>query len=214
MARRLRIEWRRGDKVTARLAMPSRPRTTGVLLAHGAGVGQDSAWMTYMRQALAAHRYPTMTFDYPYIEAGRRRPDQAPKLEECHVAAAVRLGEYTKHVVLAGKSMGGRIGGHVAERVGAAGLGFFGYPFMSISGAVRSLDHLEVDIPKLFVAGTRDPMGPTDRVRRAVGRLPNAEALLIEDGDHSLKVPKRSGRTLEEVLDGVADATAAWLRQL
>ena len=170
--------------------------------------------MLHMREALAARGYPTMTFDYPYIEAGRRRPDHASKLEQCHLAAAARLGGYVRRVVLAGKSMGGRIGGHIAAEAGAVGLVFYGYPFVSISGAVRPLDHLASDVPKLFVSGTRDRMGPTDRLRRAVSDLPNAEALLIEGGDHSLKVPKRTGQSLEEMLDGVAGATAAWLQQL
>lgn len=167
--------------------------------------------MLRMRDALAGHGYPTMTFDYPYIEAGRRRPDHSSKLEECHLAAAARLGEYAERLVLAGKSMGGRIGGHVASQAGATALVFFGYPFVSISGTSRPLEHLGDDTPKLFVSGSRDRMGPSGRVRRAVGSLPNAEALLIEGGDHSLQLPKSSGRSLDETLDAVAEATAAWL---
>ncbi|MDH3731658.1 MAG: alpha/beta fold hydrolase [Acidimicrobiia bacterium] len=215
MARRLRIEWRAGSKVTAQLAMPRRPRGVGVLLAHGAGAGQSSWFMATVRDALAAAGYPALTFDYPYIEEGRRRPDQAPKLVECHRAAAERLGSYVREIVLGGKSMGGRIGGHVADDVDAAGLLFYGYPLVAIGGKVRPLDHLAtLDMPKLFVAGTRDTMSPLPRLRRAISVLPNAEAALIEGGDHSLNVPKSVGLSQAEILDGVVQITVDWLERL
>jgi predicted alpha/beta-hydrolase family hydrolase len=216
MARRLRIEWRRGDKVTALLRMPSQHRSLGVVLAHGAGAGQTSWFMAFLRDGLAGLGYPTMTFDYPYMEAGRRSPDRPTVLEECHRAAAARLADYVDGVVLGGKSMGGRIGGHVAAAAGARGLVFYGYPLVAIgSGKVRPLDHLAgLSIPKLFVSGTRDRMGPLPRLRGAVASLPAAEAALIDGGDHSLKVPKSSGLSHADVLDGVVTITGDWLAGL
>jgi predicted alpha/beta-hydrolase family hydrolase len=169
--------------------------------------------MTTLREALAVGGYPTMTFDYPYMEAGRGRPDRTAILEECHRAAATRLGDYATRVVLGGKSMGGRIGGHVAADAGAAGLLFYGYPLVAMgSGVVRPLDHLvALDIPKLFFAGTRDQMSPLPRLRRAIATIPNAEAAIIEGGDHSLKVPKAAGMSHAEVLNGVVQMTTDWL---
>lgn len=185
------------------------------MLAHGAGAGQSSWFMTTVRNALAEAGYPAMTFDYPYVEEGRSRPDHATKLMECHAAAARRLGTYVPTVVLGGKSMGGRIGGHVAADVGAAGLLFYGYPLVAIGGKVRPLDHLvSLGIPKLFFSGTRDPMSPLPRLRRAVSVIPNAEAALIDGGDHSLKVPKAAGLSHAEVLDGVISITSDWLEKL
>ncbi len=195
--------------------MPRRSKGVGVLLAHGAGAGQSSWFMTTVRNALATAGYPAMTFDYPYIEESRRRPDHATKLMECHTAAARRLGTYVPRVVLGGKSMGGRIGSHVAADVGAAGLLFYGYPLVAIGGKVRPLDHLaSLEIPKLFVAGTRDQMSPLPRLRRAISVTPNAEAALIDGGDHSLKVPKSAGLSHAEVLDGVIHITTDWLERL
>jgi predicted alpha/beta-hydrolase family hydrolase len=210
MARRLRIEWRQGDKVTGLLAMPPRPRSLGVLLAHGAGAGQRSWFMETVRDGIAGLGYPVMTFDYPYIEAGRRRPDHASRLEQCHLAASGRFAGYVDGMVLAGKSMGGRIGGHIAAEAGAVGLVFLGYPLVS-GGRARPLDHLvALDLPKLFVSGTRDPMAPLAQLRRAVGALPAAEGALIEGGDHSLKVPK--GRLPHaDVLEGVVHIIGDWL---
>jgi predicted alpha/beta-hydrolase family hydrolase len=171
--------------------------------------------MTTLRQGLAAGGYPSMTFDYPYIEAGRGRPDRAAILENSHRAAAARLGEYAARVVLGGKSMGGRIGGHVAAEVGAVGLVFYGYPLVSISGVVRPLDHLmSLDIPKLFFGGTRDRMSPLPRLRRAIAAIPNAEAAMIEGGDHSLKAPRAAGMSHSDVLAGVVQITSDWLESL
>jgi len=215
MARRLRIEWRRGHKVTAYLSMPSQPLATGVVLAHGAGAGQASWFMTTVREGLAAAGYPAMTFDYPYLEAGRRRPDHVSILEDAHRAAAHRLAAYVPSIVLGGKSMGGRVGGHVAGELGAAGLLFYGYPLVSIGGKVRPLDHLRaLDIPQLFVSGTRDPMGPLPRLQAAIATIPNAEAVLIEGGNHSLAVPKAAALSSAEILEGVIQITAHWLGEI
>src|SRR5665811_1274014 len=123
MTRRLQIEWSAGRKVTGLLSMPDRPRKIGLLLAHGAGAGQQSPFVVHIRNGLAAGRYPTMSFNYPYSEAGRKSPDHPKTALAAHGAAADRLGTYTKKVVLAGKSMGGRLGSHLAvDRSDVAGL--------------------------------------------------------------------------------------------
>ena len=107
MARRLKL--RAGDiTVTARLAMPASGAQTGIVLAHGAGAGQDHPWMVTMRESLAARGLPTMTFNYAYTESGRKAPDRPPKLLAVHAAALERMFRYVDIVILAGKSMGGR----------------------------------------------------------------------------------------------------------
>ena len=75
MARNLRIEWQPGRKVAARLAVPKDADLPAVLLAHGAGAGQHHPFLTGLRERLKHAGHPTLTFDYPYIEAGRRAPD-------------------------------------------------------------------------------------------------------------------------------------------
>ena len=69
--------------------------------------------MVAARTDLAARGFIVMTFNYAYTEAGRKAPDRLPKLIDVHSAAAQRLASYADSVVLAGKSMGGRVGGHV-----------------------------------------------------------------------------------------------------
>lgn len=213
MTRRLRIEWRKGDKVTGRLAMPAQPRDTAILLAHGAGLGQDHAWMVRVREGLAAAGYPTLTFDYPYMEAGRRSPG-SPKVNlACHAASADRLAAYCDRVVLAGKSMGGRLGSHVAaDGWPAAALVFFGYPLVAPGKMeARDTSHLDaIDAPLLFVSGTRDQLCPLELLEPLVARL-GAEAALVEGGGHGFSV--RGGPPVEEILDGVVGTTVAWLAE-
>lgn len=219
MARRLKIEWAPGEKVTGRLSMPAGGRSddVGVVVAHGAGVGQDHPFMTQVREGLAAAGYPTLTFNYAYTEAGRRAPDRPPKLLAVHEAAADRLAQYCSRVILAGKSMGGRVASHLAGDTGwpAAALAYLGYPLVPMGGGEpRPTDHLQrIVVPQLFVAGTRDRLSPPPLIEPLAASLPDADVIVVPDGDHSFTVPKRTGRTNEEVLGDVIAEVADWLLQ-
>ncbi len=194
--------------------MPPQAGPVGVLLAHGAGAGQDSPFIVHIREGLAAAGYAVLTFNYPYAEEGRRRPDPQPRLLECHRAAAARLRSYVPAIVFAGKSMGGRIGSHVvADGAPASGLLFYGYPLVAPgSGMPRSVEHLHtIRVPMLFLAGTRDRLCPLDLLEDVLSGLPAAEAAIIEDGDHSFRIPARAGVTGEEVLDGLVAMSVDWL---
>lgn len=216
VARRLVIKWSESEKVTARLIVPSGGSGVGVLLAHGAGVGQDHAFMVTLRDALAAHGLVVMTFNYAYTEAGRKAPDRLPKLLEVHAAAANRLAGYCERVVIAGKSMGGRVGSHLVGDIGwpAHALVYYGYPLVPLGkGTPRDTTHLaEIVVPQLFFAGTRDRLSPPDQIASLAKTLPTAAVEVIEGGDHSFKVPKASGRTHDEVICDLADLTASRLQ--
>lgn len=215
MARRLRIEWHPGRKVTARLAVPPTPSGPAVLLAHGAGAGQGHPFMDGLRRRLAAAGHPTMTFDYPYTEEGRTAPDRPPTLLACHRAALHRLAGYGWPVVLAGKSMGGRMASHLAaDERGPIGLVFYGYPLVSLSrGTVRPTGHLTGSrMRMLFFAGTRDRMAPLDELRPVVEGIRRATLEVVDGADHGFKVLKRIGTTEEEVLDLLAGRTVRWIR--
>ncbi len=215
MARRLVVRWGDMGKVTARLDVPATDCDKGVLLAHGAGAGQDHEFMVTLRHRLAESGLGVMTFNYAYTEEGRKAPDRLPKLLEVHRAAADRLSAYFAEVYLGGKSMGGRVGSHLAGDLGwpAAGLIYFGYPLVALGkGEPRDTAHLErISAPQLFFAGTRDRLSPPDLIRPLARRLPAATAEITEDGDHSFKVPKRAGRTYADVIAGLAASTAAWI---
>jgi predicted alpha/beta-hydrolase family hydrolase len=133
------------------------------------------------------------TFDYPYMARGKRRPDPQPELIAAHVAAlaAARARHPALPTVLVGKSMGSRIGCHVAtvERVQA--IVCLGYPLRGAgkNGKLRDQILLALEAPILFVQGTRDPLCPLDLLAavRAKMNAPN-ELYVVEGGDHSLEV--------------------------
>ncbi len=214
MARRLVVEWAPQEKVTARLVVPGGATGTGVLLAHGAGAGQDHSFMVMLRDALAATGLTVMTFNYAYTEAGRRAPDRLPKLMDVHNAAADRLGQYCDRVVLAGKSMGGRVASHLAGDRGwpAHALVYYGYPLVPPGKSPRETQQLQaITVPQLFFAGTRDRLSPPDLIMPLAASLPEASVDLIDGGDHSFRVPKAAGRSYPDVIAGLASATARWL---
>lgn len=217
MTRTIAIEWRHNEIVTGRLAGP----TDGppVLLAHGAGAGQDHPGVAGLRDRLADHGLRILTFNYPFMEEGKRRPDQPPKLLECHQAALARFKAETgsDRVVLAGRSMGGRMGTYLAaERDDVAGLVLYAYPLHPAGKPERlRAGHLPgVTAPMLFFSGTRDSMARIELIEEHLRPLPGATIELIEDADHSFRVPKRTGRTFEEVLDQVAARSRDWLREV
>ncbi|MGI9609348.1 MAG: alpha/beta hydrolase family protein [Acidimicrobiia bacterium] len=208
------IVWE-GGEVSGRY-VPSEG-STGVLLAHGAGLGQDQEWMVYVRDGLAAAGIPVLTFNYPDMEAGRKAPNPARILLACHRAALAELRTRVDRVVLAGKSMGGRMGSHVAaegEEVG--GVVFYGYPLVGIGKTEpRDTSHLaDIGAPILLIQGTRDRMAPLDVITPVVESTHDATLHIIEDGDHSFRVLKRTGRDAWEVLDEVVGVTSSWISKL
>jgi uncharacterized protein len=159
------------------------------------------------------------TFDYDYMREQRRRPDRLPELIAAHRAAleaarALQPGP----VVLAGKSMGGRIGCHLSleERVDA--LICFGYPLCGGGDPAKLRDKVLRDLttPILFIQGTRDPLCPLELlepIRRGM-KAPN-ELFVVEGGDHSLNVSKTqlktAGETQEDVDQRTLDAIRTFL---
>jgi len=211
--------------VSAVVALPSgfkRPgRTPAIILAHGAGSDMASPFMSTVHSGLAREGYVAVKFNFPYTEARRRAPDPRPVLERCYravvdaVAADRTLAP--PWIAIGGKSLGGRIASYVAA-AGAAvrGLVFLGYP-LHPAGRPEALraDHLPaVTVPMLFVEGTRDTLCDLDRLRPVLARLPHASLHTIEGGDHSFRVPRRTGRADEEVWAEIVGVVARWLRGL
>lgn len=192
---------------------PGRDRPP-ILLAHGAGLGRHHPWMAGVRSRFVELGHLVLAFDYLYMHEGRKAPDRLPKLLDVHEAAAGFLEDLAGAMVLVGKSMGGRVGSHlVAERhQHAQGLVYLGYPLVAMGKTEpRNVDHIfEIDLPQLFISGTRDRMGPTDSIALVAGSAPRATAVFIDDGDHSLVPRKKSGRTLDENLDAAVEAFRAW----
>ena len=201
-----------GDVPIRSWADGSRP--VGWLIAHGAGAGHDHPWIRSLCERLSACGYPTWSFEYAYMAAGRRAPDRLPKLLDVHEAVAASVRPEVDALVLAGKSMGGRVGGHLVAdgRSDASGLAYLGYPLVPIGkDEPRDTSHLRlVGVPQLFVSGTRDRMGPLELMESVVRELPDARLVTIDDGDHSLKPRVATGRTLDDALDEAVASLDSW----
>jgi predicted alpha/beta-hydrolase family hydrolase len=197
---------------------PSDRPFAALVLAHGAGAGQTSAFMVRAAAELAARGISVATFDFPYITAKRSAPDRAPVLEAAWREAieAGREGLGGVPLFIGGKSMGGRISTHVASQGGAgtiAGLVLLGYPLHPPGQPGKRRDaHLPaIAEPMLFVQGSRDTFGTEDEIRALLPSLQHATLHAIAGGDHSFKVPGGKARQ-EPVFLGVMDTVAEWMR--
>lgn len=194
-----------------------------LVLGHGAGAPQTSDFMVAFAQALADRGFSTVTFNFPYMEQGRRLPDRAPILEAAFraVIAAVRdrADAARDRLVIGGKSLGGRMASHVAAAglEGLAGLVFLGYPLHPPAQPERlRAEHLaRIREPMLFVQGSRDAFGTPEELAPVLAPLgPAVRVHVVEGGDHSFAVPKRGPVPQAQVFARVQDEIARWLRAL
>ncbi len=131
------------------------------------------------------------SFDYPYMKEGKKRPDPAPKLIEAHRAELLAgRKKWGPRVILAGKSMGGRIGCHLALDEDVLGVLCLGYPLkgMGKGSALRDQVLLDLRAPACFVQGTRDSLCPLDLMKATLEKRPYPSMLhVVETGNHSLE---------------------------
>ena len=168
---------------------------------------------------LASHGVATLRYNFPYVEAKRKRPDHSSVLEAAVAVAAKTAGELAPGLPLiaGGKSLGGRMSSGAAASgmlSQVRGLAFLGFPLHAPAdpGTGRA-DHLgQVNLPLLFLQGTGDAFARLDLLTQVCGRLPRATLHLIEGGDHSFNVPKRSGRTKAEILGELSSTLSDWAR--
>lgn len=188
------------------------------LFAPGAGAPSTSGWMREWAARLATLGR-VVPFDYLYQLEGRRTPDRQPVLIAAHRAALQRAREaHAGPVYLAGKSMGGRMGCHVALEETVDGLICFGYPLVGVNGAVRDQVLLALRTRILFLQGTRDPLCPLERLAEVRGRMTAKSRLhVVEGGDHSLLARKidlkASGRTQEDLDREVLEVVATFIAE-
>lgn len=186
------------------------------VFAHGAGAGIEHPFMAAMATQLAEFRIATLRFQFPYMDARRRRPDP-PSVLIRTIRTAVARGLLEELPIFAGgKSMGGRMTSlaesmeHLPQVRGLVLLGFPLHPAKQAS-TTRGEHLSSVSLPMLFVQGTRDALADLGLLRPIIARLPRARLIEIADADHGFGVPKRSGRTDEVVLAEIAAEVAGWM---
>jgi predicted alpha/beta-hydrolase family hydrolase len=208
-----------------------------LVLAHGAGAPMDSPFLVTMAAGLARHGLRVARFEFPYMHArreagGRKAPDREPELRRAWLQALESIQAIEAiaaiegiaaseargggaGVWIGGKSMGGRIASLIADQAGVRGLVCLGYPFRP-PGAVAAVAekrtaHLrDLRTPALIVQGTRDSFGGPAEVA-GYTLAAGIRVHWIEDGDHSFKPRKSSGRTESQNLDEAVAAVAAFI---
>ena len=210
----------RDGGISAVLDAPAEP-AWGIVLAHGAGADMRHEFMEGVAERLVARGAAVFRYRFPYMEAGRKAPDKPALLVET-VAAAVTVAREAlpeTPLFLGGKSLGGRMSAQAAADAPAAetrGLIFFGFPLHPAGKpATDRAETVEAcPLPMLFLQGTRDRLADIELVREVVGRVSQRASLHeIEEADHGFHVPKRTGRSHEDVLDELADVADAWARR-
>jgi predicted alpha/beta-hydrolase family hydrolase len=190
------------------------------VLAHGAGAGMQHAFMEAAAGLLSEAGIATLRFQFPYTEAGGRRPDPPLLLEATVRAAVARAAEESLPVFAGGKSMGGRMTSQAQSQEplpGVKGLVFLGFPLHPPKRpADTRAKHLDrVTIPMLFLQGTRDELADLDLMRGVCSALGSRATLhVVDGGDHSFKVLKRSGRDNETVMHEVRDAISGFMKRI
>ena len=210
-----------GQRVSALLGAPHDARAVCVL-AHGAGAGMTHPFMAAVASGLAERGIAALRYQFPYMEQGGKRPD-SPKVAHATVRAAVlEAARLLPGLPLfaGGKSFGGRMTSQAqaaSALSGVRGLVFLGFPLHPPGqpGDERAKHLFDVQIPMLFLQGTRDEFAQLDLLEPLCKRLGSRATLkLFQDADHSFHVPARSGRKDSEVRNEKLDTMAEWILKL
>jgi predicted alpha/beta-hydrolase family hydrolase len=216
-AKRVAIAVSADERVSGLWQAPAKARAC-LVLAHGAGAGMAHPFMAAVADGLEARGVATLRYQFPYMERGSRRPDP-PKLAQATVRAAVaeaaRLAPKLP-LFAGGKSFGGRMTSQAQAATplpGVRGLVFLGFPLhpAGLPSDERAEHLFDVQIPMLFLQGTRDALAELKLLQPLMKRLGARATLnLFVDADHSFHVPARSGRKDADVMVELLDALADW----
>jgi hypothetical protein len=193
-----------------------------LVFGHGAGAGMRHEFMEAMAKRLAGHGIATFRYQFPYMEHGGKRPDAKPILLATVRSAVTAALEVAGDLAFlaGGKSMGGRMTSMAAAEAplpSVRGLVFFGFPLHPAGQpSTERASHLEhVAVPMLFLQGTRDSLADLDLLKPVCRKLGDLATLhIVEGGDHSFNVLRRSGKTGGQVLDELSDTVRQWSAQL
>lgn len=188
------------------------------MFAHGAGAGMTHPFMDKVAAGLSERHVATLRYQFPYMEKGSKRPD-SPAVAHAAVRAAVAEAARRCEgvpLIAGGKSFGGRMTSQaqaLQPLAGVRGLAFFGFPLHPAGkpSNERAKHLADIDVPMLFLQGTRDALAELTLLEPVVKSLGSSATLHpVKDADHSFHVLVRSGRNDDEVMNEILDAFAAW----
>jgi predicted alpha/beta-hydrolase family hydrolase len=217
-AQNLTIAIEGGASVSGLWLKPGAARAC-LVLAHGAGAGMAHRSMVALADGLFDRGVATLRYQFPYMERGSKRPDP-PSIAHAAVKAAVAEAARLAGALplfAGGRSFGGRMTSQaqaIAPLPHVHGLVFFAFPLHPAGKpSTARAEHLsDIDIPMLFLQGTRDELAQLDLLRSAITKLSErATLVLAQDADHAFHVPAKTGRKDMDVLAELLDAAAAWM---
>ncbi len=215
-----------GEKISALLSRPEQYDPSvkpAVILSHGAGNDIFNPLLTHMAHVLDHVGYLCLRFNFPYRDKGKKNPDSEEVLTSTWTRVYRFIREHPDYgatrIVAAGKSLGGRIASQAvaAGLMDTSGLIFLGYPLHppGKKDVIRDAHLHRINVPMLFFAGTHDPFCDTTILKDVLSRIDAPWTLeVIEEGDHSFKVPAHSGITEEQVYAKILGKTLSWLEKL
>jgi predicted alpha/beta-hydrolase family hydrolase len=191
-----------------------------VLMTHGAGAPMEHPFMSTSANLMAERGLAVLQYNFLYIQLGSKRPDHQKKT----VSTIIQAIEFQKKLsdlplFVGGKSYGGRMSSWaMAENneLAVSGLIYWGFP-LHAPGRPSSdrAGHLAgINIPMLFLQGTRDTLADLSLLKPVVKNTKSGELFIVEEGDHSFKVPKRTGKTNDEILVDLADKVEDWTKSI
>jgi predicted alpha/beta-hydrolase family hydrolase len=208
-----------GDAQVSGLWLAPQPVRACYVLAPGAGAGIRQASLEAIAAELGAHGIATLRYQFPYVERGSRRPDAPPI---CHATVRAAIAEAARlapavPLIAGGRSFGGRMTSQaqsIAPLAGVRGLAFLAFPLHPAGqpSETRATHLAKIEVPMLFLQGTRDALAELSLLRSVTARLGERATLhLLEGADHSFHVAARSGRTDAQVRSELVGALAEWV---
>lgn len=218
-AERLTVEVRESTSVTVLRSRPA-DAASGIafVYAPGAGSNLDDPFGAHLSATLPAHGIELWRFQFPYMESGRKRPDQPALLTATWTAVLSRVRNEAPPIVVAGgRSMGGRIASMVvAAGAEVQGLALFAYPLIPPGrSASPRTEHLpKIRVPTLFCSGGRDAFATPDQLTEAAELVAHFTVQILEGADHGFSALKSSGRTRQDIWEEATGSLLAFLSTL
>jgi len=218
MEESLSIEVSGGQTVTAVLTLPDGPLGEFMFIyAPGAGSNVNDGFGSHLSHTLDGKGISSVRFQFPYMEAHRRRPDSRLVLEETWRRVIEEFRAQGLKLIIGGRSMGGRIASQVvAQGVDATALALFAYPLHPPGKPSQWRDEhlLEINIPTLFCSGTRDTFATPDELETVAARISDATVHILDGADHGFSVLTSSNRTRQDIWDEAIGVLLNWMDNL
>lgn len=208
-------------EVSAIALVPDNARCM-LVLAHGAGANMRHRFMQSLAEKLAQQRIATFRYNFPYMEQGKKAPNPQPILLKTvrSAIAAAQEAAGALPLVAGGKSLGGRMTSTAQFQEpleNVKGIVFFGFPLHAPGKPSDSrAEHLySIEVPMLFLQGTRDKLADLQYLRPVCRKLATLSTLnIFDEADHSFNVPKRTGKSSDDVLGEIALGVTYWLTSI